>query len=90
MHRRGSKHNMDRHTYEATGARLYALRGSQLPQAVADEALVAKIRRQHARKVRLIALLNQRYSAAGIAKRYGLSTRAVERIIARDTWAHVA
>lgn len=87
---RGSRHNLDRHAYLAGATRLYAVRGSALPHAVVDEALVAHIRRQHARKQRLIQRLNARYSAAALAQRYGLHLRTVEKILARESWAHVA
>lgn len=86
---RGSKHNMDRREWQSTGARLYARRGTELPQSKADEAVVAKIRRLHARKQRLIEQLNHDYSAAGLARRFGLSLRSVERILSRECWAHV-
>jgi hypothetical protein len=87
---RNSKHGMDRHEYRATGARLTAVRGSDLPQAIATEKLVAMIRRQHARKQRLIQRLNAQYSAAALAKRHGLHVRTVEKILRRESWAHVA
>lgn len=86
---RGSKHNMDRREYCATGARLYALHGTELPQAKADEAVVTKIRRLHARKQRLIERLNRDYSAAGLARRFGLHVRTVEKMLRRESWAHV-
>lgn len=87
---RNSKTGMSRHEYLASGARLYAVRGSKLPQAIVNEALVAKIRHQYARKQRLIQQLNATYSAAALAKRYGLHPRTVEKILRRETWAHVA
>lgn len=66
--RRGSRHNMDRHEFLASGARLYALRGQQLPHARLTESDIAKIRRLHAQKKRLVERLNRRYSAAGLAQ----------------------
>lgn len=88
---RGSKHNMDRREWQATGARLYTRRGTELPQAKADEAVVAKIRRLHARKQRLMERLNRDYSAAGLARRFGfgLHVRTVEKMLRRESWAHV-
>ncbi|NHR08375.1 hypothetical protein HA052_24595 [Chromobacterium haemolyticum] len=86
---RGSKHNMDRREWQSTGARLYAKHGTELPQAKADEAVVARIRRLHARKQRLIERLNRDYSAAGLARRFGLHVRTVEKMLRRESWAHV-
>ena len=86
---RQSIHSMDRREWRATGARLYAKHGTDLPQAKLDEMTVAKIRWQYARKQRLIEMLNSSYSAAGLARRYGLHIRTVEKILRRDTWAHV-
>ncbi|MDE1715792.1 hypothetical protein PWG14_25320 [Chromobacterium amazonense] len=87
--RRGSRHNMDRREYLSTGARLYAKRGQQLPHARLTDHDIAQIQRMHARKQRLVAHLNARYSAAGLARQFGVSQRAIERVLARETWAHV-
>lgn len=86
---RGSRHNMDRREYRATGARMYARRGTELPQAKLDEATVARIRRLHARKQRLVAHLNRKYSAAGLAASLGIHVRTVEKVLRGDTWFHV-
>lgn len=86
---RGSRHNMDRREYLATGARLYAQRGTELPQAKLDEETVARIRRQHARKKRLVAMLNSKYSAAGIAASLGVHPRTIEKVLRGESWFHV-
>jgi hypothetical protein len=64
-------------------------RGEELPHARLTSAQVAAIRRAHGRKQRLIDRLNERYSAAALAGRYGVSLRTVERVLARETWFHV-
>jgi hypothetical protein len=87
-HSRG-KHNMDRHEYLSTGARMYARRGEDLPQSKLDVETVAWIRRQHARKQRLIQRLNEQYSAAGMAERLGVHVRTVEKALRRESWAAV-
>lgn len=86
---RPSRHNMDRREYRATGARLHARRGTELPQAKLDEETVKKIRRLHARKQRLIEQLNRKYSAAGLAASLGVHVRTVEKVLQRDSWFHV-
>lgn len=80
---------MDRHEYLSTGARMYAKRGEELPQSKLDAETVALIRRQHERKQRLVKQLNERYSAAAIAKRLGVHKRTVEKALQRDSWAAV-
>jgi transposase-like protein len=80
---------MDRHTYLTGGARIVAKRGTELPHAKLTDADIAAIRRQHARKQRLIDHLNQRYSIAGIAEHYGVHPNTIERALRHDTWAHV-
>lgn len=79
---------MTRDEYRATGAKLTAKRGSELPHAKLTEDDAVAIRKLHARKQRAIARLNERYSAAGIAKRYGVHVRTVERILQRTGWVH--
>lgn len=80
---------MTRHEYLASGARLTAARGSELPQAKMDEAAVAEARRLHARKQRLIAKINERYSIEALAERYGVAKHTMTKILTRETWAHV-
>lgn len=66
-----------------------ALRGSQLSFAKLNEVLVKRIRMQHARKERLKRLLDERYSSAAFAKRYGVSRSAVEKVLCYQHWRHV-
>lgn len=85
-HRR-SIHNMTRDEYLGNGARLYAKQGADLPQAKLTAATVALIRRQHDRKLRLIAKLNETYSAAAMAARHGVHVRTIEKALRRESWA---
>jgi AraC-like DNA-binding protein len=64
-------------------------RGEALPQAVLTEELVRQVRRLHRRKQALIERLNTKYSAAALARRAGCSTRAIQKVLARQTWAHI-
>ena len=79
---------MNREEYRAN-ARLIANRGEATGSAKLTEVAVARIKRQHARKIRLVRQLEDRYSAKGIAKAEGVSTRTIERLLARETWVHV-
>ena len=79
---------MDRFTYTQR-MREFAVRGSALPQSKLNEQTVAKIRRDYARARKLRAKLETEYSAAGFAKKYGIHTRTVEKILSWQTWIHV-
>jgi hypothetical protein len=70
-------------------ARLFALRGEQCAAAKLTEREVAQIKEMHAKKMRLVARINKRYSVDALAKRYGVHRTTVEKIIYRETWAHV-
>lgn len=83
-----SRAKMTREEY-VNNARLIARRGSECPSAKLDEATVAWIKRQHARKQRLVKKLNDLYGVKGIAKRYGLHVRTIERILQHNGWVHV-
>ena len=70
-------------------ARLFALRGEQCPAAKLTERDVAIIKELHAKKMRLVARINRRYSVDGLAQRFGVHRTTIEKIIYRETWAHV-
>ena len=67
---------------------LYARRGTDC-NAKLDDKTVAWIKRQHARKQKLVKKLNDRYGAKGLAQQLGLHVRTVERILQRSGWVHV-
>lgn len=69
--------------------RLCYMRGTELPQAKVDDETVREIRRLHARKQRLVKLLNDKYSTRGLGERFGLSKPAVDKIVTYATWRHV-
>ena len=83
-----SKSKMTRDEY-VNNARFLARRGTECHNAKLDDATVAKIKRQHARKQRLVKRLNERYSAKGIARQLGLHVRTVEKVLQRVSWFHV-
>lgn len=81
---------MTRDEYRGGGsARIACKRGIELPQSKLTEDQVRMIRRQHARKVALVARLNELYSAKGLAKLLGVHHRTVEKVLQRNGWVHV-
>ena len=64
-------------------------RGSELPQAKLNEALVRQIRAQHAAKEELKRVLDREFSAAAFARRYGVGVTTVEKVLSYATWRHV-
>jgi AraC-like DNA-binding protein len=83
-----SRSKMTREEYRSN-ATLIARRGIECHNAKLDNATVAMILRQHARKQRLIKKLNERYSAKGLARQLGLHPRTVEKVLSREGWYHV-
>jgi len=66
-----------------------APRGSECGSAKLNETLVARIRRQHARKERLKRLLDTAYSAEAFAARYQVSQSTIHKALTFATWRHV-
>ena len=54
-----------------------------------NEKLVALIRRQHARKERLKAALDARYSAEAFALRFQVHKATIDKVLTYATWRHV-
>ena len=75
---------MDRATY-LIRARKLAPRGAALPQTKLSADDVADIR--NAARLREIAraAISEQYSNAALARRFGVSVGAVEKVIARET-----
>jgi hypothetical protein len=73
-----------------SGSYLTARHGNMLPQAKLNAELVREIRTRSQWKKDRIAELNAKYSAQAMADDLGISRRAVERILAYETWRHVA
>ena len=69
--------------------RIKVKRGSALPQSKLTEEEVRKIRRQYAKAKLLVARIQSRWTAKGIARAYGLHHRTVEKILSGETWTHV-
>ena len=80
---------MTREDYLTGGAYAVARRGQQLSHSILNDEKVREARRLHEFKRQEIARLNRELSCAALANRYGVSTRCMERMLARETWTHV-
>lgn len=63
--------------------------GSDLPQSKLNDALVRRIRTEHAAKEQAKRDLDSQYSAAAFAKRYGVSETTIAKMLSYETWRHV-
>ena len=64
-------------------------RGEELPQSRLTEADVREARKLHKEARQAIRDLMDEYSAKGLAKRYGVHHRTMEKALSRETWSHV-
>ena len=72
---------MDRHTY-LQRARELAPRGAQLPQTKLTPDDVREIRRMAGLREQARAQITAEFGNAAIARRFGVSERAIERVLA--------
>lgn len=64
-------------------------RGCQLPHSKLNDTLVRRIREENAAKEQQKRLLDAKYSAAAMAKRYGVAETTIEKVLSYQTWRHV-
>lgn len=81
MHRRGSKHDIDRHEYLAC-ATLYCKRGTELPQSKLTPNTVREISQRHRPG-------DPQHGQHALARHYNVHQRTIEKIVAYTTWRHV-
>lgn len=79
---------MDRAEYQIR-ARECAKRGMDLPQSKLNPEIVNRCREEHERAMYSIKYINDHYSVAALARRYGVSYGAMDKAIRRETWGHV-
>lgn len=65
------------------------LRGEELPQSKLNATLVRRIRADNQRKADAIKALNAQFSAAALAKKYGVGKTTIEKVLTFATWRHV-
>ena len=83
-----SRSNMTLHEYRQR-QREFQTRGSDLPQSKLDEASVKAAREEYERARHALRHINEHYSIAGLARRYGVSKGAMEKVLNYSTWGHV-
>ena len=83
-----SSARMSLHEYRQR-QREFQTRGSALPHAKLDEATVKAAREEYERARFAIAYIQQHYSIAGLARKYGVSPGAMEKALNYSTWGHV-
>ena len=69
--------------------REFSARGSALPFAKLDETSVKAAREEYERARAAISYIQQNYSIAGLARKYGVSPGAMEKALNYSTWGHV-
>lgn len=69
--------------------RLKVKRGSDLPQSKLNETLVRKIREDYETARAEIKRLQTEYSSKGLAKRYGVHHRTMDKVLSGETWSHI-
>lgn len=71
-------------------ARELALRGEALPQAKLQADDVTDIRSAKKQREALLQHIRDNLSNAALAKKHGVSVRAIEKIMSHESWSHVA
>ena len=69
--------------------RLKVKRGSDLKQSKLNEDQVREMRALHEEYMRTVRDLRDEFSAKGLARRYGVHVRTVEKVLCGITWSHV-
>lgn len=64
-------------------------RGADCHNAKLTDEVVRRIRSEHAAKQAEINRLNDTYSAAALAKRYGVTEPTITKVLTYQTWRHV-
>lgn len=88
MIRRGSKHNLSRDEWKA-GPHAYVKRGLELPQTKLTPLDVIAVRAAARKRAAMRQEINDTLSNEALARQFGVSVRAIERVLAYDTHGHV-
>ena len=86
--RRGSKHGIDRDTWLRDAAQ-YAPRGQDLPQTKLLDLDVIEIRSAQRQRKALLEHIKKNLSNEALAKKHGISVRAVEKVLSRETHSNI-
>jgi DNA invertase Pin-like site-specific DNA recombinase len=69
--------------------RLKVKRGVDLPQSKLTEKEVREMRALNSEYRETVKKLTEAFSAKGLAERYGLHVRTVEKVLSGITWSHI-
>lgn len=69
--------------------RLSVKRGEDLPQSKMTESDVIKARHDYERARLLIAKIQNKYSQKGLARKYNVHPRTMEKLLSGETWSHI-
>lgn len=69
--------------------RLKVKRGEELPQSKMNEESVIKARRDYERAKILIKKIQSKYTSKGLARKYGIHHRTMDKILSGETWSHL-
>jgi hypothetical protein len=64
-------------------------RGDDLPHSKMTAEKVSEARKIYAESREAIRKLNDEFSAKGLARRYGVHVRTMEKLLNGETWSHV-
>ena len=64
-------------------------RGLDCPHAKLNDALIRRIRVEHAAKEEIKRMLDREFSAEAFAKRYGVNVNTIHKVLKYATWKHV-
>ena len=70
--------------------RMKVKRGEDLPQSRLTEESVIEARKLHEESRQAIRDLQDMFSAKGLARRYGVHVRTMEKALSGITWSHIA
>ena len=80
---------LSRHEWSVR-ARELACRGQDSPHSKLLDIDVIDIRSASRQRVKMLQYIRENLSNAAIAKRYGISESALEKIVTYQTWSHLA
>jgi hypothetical protein len=66
-----------------------APQGVHIPAAKLNDVLVKRIRKEHAAKEMAKKALDEQFSIAALAKKYGVHVNTIVKVLSYETWRHV-
>lgn len=75
---------------QSNKCRMNAARGQDLPNSKLLEMDVIDIRSASRQRVNMLQYIRDNLSNEALAKRYGISTSTLEKVVTYQTWGHIA